>query len=247
MKNKVDAIFLILICGIFLIVVNIYNFKTEKFSAPDEFGHFEYIRFLNNNHHFPTLTNKTSFWEAHQPPLYYLFLSPIDLALKNRISIDNEVRLLRFVSSFFGVLSIIFAFLTAKLLFKGKRTVYYSLTLAFSFWPMFLFISGVLNNDSLANLLGIAMIYCLVKYNKGKYNTNLQIDANQRICKSDELQCSRIDLLICGMIAGLAFLTKLTLYPVAIFFLIIIFWKSRHEWRNFLKFTLSPALIICFV
>jgi len=229
MKNKVDAIFLILICGIFLIVANIYNFKTEKFAAPDEFGHFEYIRFLNNNHHFPTLTNKTSFWEAHQPPLYYLFLSPIDLVLKNQISIDNEVKLLRFCSSFLGILSIIFVFLTAKLLFKGKRTIYYSLTLAYSFWPMFLFISGVLNNDALANLLGIMMIYLLVLISRMPLAAN-----NNKL------------LLIYGVIAGMAFLTKLTLYPVIIFFLMIIFWKNRQNFRNFLKLTLSPAVIICF-
>jgi len=53
-------------------------------------------------------------------------------------------------------------------------------------------------------------------------------------------------LLIYGVIAGMAFLTKLTLYPVIIFFLMIIFWKNRQNFRNFLKLTLSPAVIICF-
>ncbi|MFA6296328.1 MAG: DUF2142 domain-containing protein [Patescibacteria group bacterium] len=261
MKNKVDAIFLILMCGIFLIVANIYNFKTEKFSAPDEFSHFEYIRFLNNNHHFPALTNKTSFWEAHQPPLYYLFLSPIDLVLKNKILIDSEIKILRFFSSLLGVLTVIFAFLTAKLLFNPpssclrfgygrqacgttadkERIIYYSLTLAFCFWPMFLFISGVLNNDVLANLLGVMMLYFVVKH-----NTNIRIYANDTNMRIGELRFFNLDLFVCGVIAGLAFLTKLTLYPFAMLFLIIIFWKNRNNWKDYLKFTLSPALIVCF-
>lgn len=235
MRDKKDIIFLILACLIFLIAANVYNLKTDVFGAPDEFSHFEYIRYLNLNYHLPVYIDKITFWEAHQPPFYYLLLSPIDLILKNKITISSEVRLLRFCSSLLSVLTIMFAFFIAKTLFKNERLIYYSITLLFAFWPMFLFISGVLNNDNLVNLLGVVMLYLLVKY-----NTNAGT-------KSADIRITNADLLICGMIAGLAILTKMTLYPAALFFLAFIFWNNRYNLKNYFRFCLLPAAIILLI
>ena len=224
MKNKKDIVFLIVVCLLFLIIAGVYNFKTESFGGPDEFGHFEYVRYLSENHHFPAYKDKITFWEAHQPPLYYMSLAPVDMILKNRVSIDWQVRILRICSSLMGVLAIIFCFFGARLVFPKSRVLTYSAVLAFTFWPMFLFINGILNNDVLACLLGTVMLYFLIRlFLKG---------------------LSRFGLLICGVVVVLALLTKLVLYPVVIFFLAVLLIRNFKKWKDVLLCSFLPALIL---
>jgi glycosyltransferase involved in cell wall biosynthesis len=49
-----------------------YNIVTPPWQFPDEFGHHDYIHFVQFHHRLPSYQFPTDSWEYHQPPLYYI-------------------------------------------------------------------------------------------------------------------------------------------------------------------------------
>lgn len=62
------------ILAAFLLLGAIYLWVTPPFEAPDEYGHYAYVRYLAQERRLPPLVISDNEWEQgqmHQPPLYY--------------------------------------------------------------------------------------------------------------------------------------------------------------------------------
>lgn len=160
-------------------------------------------------------------FEAHQPPIYYLILATAIRAWD--LSIDDPVLLpadddadtwvykhvpedtsdmarvapLRMLSVVMGAVTIVCVFLLAVLLFEvpGQRL---ATAATVGFLPKFVFLSGSINNDTLATMLSSLAIV-------------LMAAALFKIHRRSPTLC-----MLTGLILGLGVVTKLTVLPLAV-------------------------------
>lgn len=141
---------------------------TPIFYAPDEQSHFNYVKYLAENHSLPVQASRTNAptndWEYYQPPLYYLALAPF-YVLADRLFHREAVtvRILRLFSVLFFCLVVWFAFgflrgLNITDLFT-KTFVISMLSLL----PTYTFLSSVMNNDNLLIAIGSGVLYLIVR------------------------------------------------------------------------------------
>ena len=109
--------------------------------------------------------------KTKRPPLYYISGS-IVLKIFNTDNLLLKHYLMRLFSLFLSLFTILFAYLAARTVFDNN--CYYSFTAAcfVAFLPQFLIMSGTINSDSLANMIGAASIYTFLfslKHSKNYY------------------------------------------------------------------------------
>jgi hypothetical protein len=185
--------------------------------------------------------------ELHQPPLYYLLLAgfqrlagdparnvklpPLSIPLlkggvyaHHPAAQNRFVHLLRLPSVFFGLLTIWFTFLAARLVCRDRWTPVLAAAIV-AFLPRFVFVSASVTNDNLVNPLGAALAYCAVRF-----------------CISPTRRWAAA----VGTILGLLTITKLSALPVAAVLLPLAIaskgWIRRLE---ILAITASTALLVC--
>lgn len=160
-----------------------WNLLTPIYEGSDEPDHVALAVMVLTKHVLPALPN--SLLEGHQPPLYYLlgalvlaithlplppaavgaghgvahFLHPETCALCGGVL---TVRALRFLSTALVTASLVPVALTLRLLFGWPRAV--AGTALVAFIPQFGFYAGLVNNDSLAVLLGCTLTYLAVRH-----------------------------------------------------------------------------------
>jgi len=208
---------------------------TPTFYAPDEQSHFNYIKYLYQNHKFPVQTkiikrdNTKHNWEYYQPPLYYLTTVPIYAASESPSYLisgksDNahlQVIAMRFFSIILWIINVAFIF---KILDNLQiesilfRTVVLSVVCLL---PTYIFLSSVINNDNLMITFGGAILFTLTR------------------------EISYRNSLLTGVLLGLALLTK-TNAVISLFFAGIVFLIHLH--RKDLSFSLvSRHCILIFL
>ncbi len=167
-RQNIIIIFTILLIS-FVIISVIYSAKTSSCQRPDEFGHFSYIKYLQKFDSMPHYTSPYSFWEAHQPPLYYI-LSQIPLIFYSSYSIETQLISIRIFNIIFAIFNILllyrlFIMIGKKIQFSETKQQLFALigTIIAAFWPMYLYIASGVNNDNLANMLGTLTILLLLK------------------------------------------------------------------------------------
>ena len=181
---------LYLIAATFVALSLAWNFVTPIFEAPDETDHLQYILFVAKQGRPPDLWTDvpTSGTASFESPLYYLitgwivrlsgidtpFVHPVrnpDFSFERPGSDSNYflrtpihydyVHFIRFFSSLFGAVVVLCTYLAATLLGLDRKIVLFS-TAATAFLPQFTFISGVINNDTLAAALAsVGIVYLL--------------------------------------------------------------------------------------
>ncbi len=127
---------------------------------------FGYARFPFDPQH-PPRSFKEIIWPADpywlfHPPLYYL-LGAFSLALVGSSDVDVQLYVVRLMSVVLGTLVVLVAFLTAKQLFPSDYFLIVGIPAFIVFLPMHTFITSVVNNDNLAELLVSLFIMVLVK------------------------------------------------------------------------------------
>ena len=160
------------------------------------------------------------------------------------------VSLVRFMSVLMGAGTIYFTYRIARTVAPQMPAVYLGAMALNAFLPMFLFISGAVNNDNLAMLLASAGLFLLIAIIRSADTEPVSLwDVNQNR-----------RWLIFGVIAGLAALTKqgaLALLPLGWGTMFVSEWQSRHRpgqlrdlflifLRSLLRYlwVLLPALLI---
>ncbi len=245
-----DRFFLSTILLVYFAVGGLYAVYTPSWQAPDEPAHYNYVQQLANgrlpvmtsgdyNEAYknevigakfdPAYTLETAFtYEDWQPPLYYLLLTPVFWLT------GGSLLVLRLTSLFLGAGVVLFAYLIAKQVFAAKAqgfSVWLALGTAVfvAFLPQHLAIMASVSNDALAELLIAAMMFVLLQLGEQKEVGNGRF-------------------LLLGVLLGLGFLTKGTVYPLAILIALFLFLRSpftiHHSPFTIFSLVFTPALLL---
>jgi 4-amino-4-deoxy-L-arabinose transferase-like glycosyltransferase len=217
------------ILALYLVLGLLYAVYTPAWQAPDEPAHYNYVRFLAEQHRFPVLKlgdypaayleaiKAARFpasmpidpirYEFHQPPLYYLLAVPF-------FWIGGGALLpLRLLSVAIGALLLLVICWTVRELAPNRPGLALGTTVLVAFLPMHLAMTAAANNDSLAELLLAISLLLLVRYLKGASVTcdpNTQGPADPGAAR----RSARRLLFLLGVTTGLGFLTKTSDYIV---------------------------------
>jgi 4-amino-4-deoxy-L-arabinose transferase-like glycosyltransferase len=101
-------------------------------------------------------------YTANHPPLYYLVMTPL-YWLSDGASIEARLYLLRLAAIPFGLLTVLFAYLTARTLFPRDRFLAMTVPAFVAFQPQISYEGAMLNNDVLAITFTSAVVYLLAR------------------------------------------------------------------------------------
>ncbi len=213
---------------VYFLIGSLYAVLTPAWQAPDEPAHYNVVRQLANGrlpvmeasdydqaylttaieHAFPpTYPIEPISYEDWQPPLYYLMQTPIYLLT------NGDLIAMRLFSLFIGAGVVVMGTLTARRLFGDERLVW-ATAVFITLIPQHLAIMASVNNDSLAELIIALLLWFLVGL----------VDKKRPFAVSEWI--------IVGILLGLGFLTKGTVYTMGFIILgtlVYRFWDARRE------------------
>lgn len=215
-------------------IASLFAIFTPLWQTPDEPAHYNYVRDLAEGS-FPVMQQgdydqayfseviSSRFapqydiapfrYESYQPPLFYLMQTPIYWLS------GGSLIALRLFSVLLSSITLIVVYMVAWHVFTGRA--YLALTAAgfWAFLPQNVSIMSSVNNDVLAALWIALMLWLLVTYRPTAVITHAEHAQN---------------LLLLGLILGLAFLTKVTAYLMApVIFLVLFYhyiWRPERRW-----------------
>ncbi len=188
----------------------LFAWQTPPWQAPDEPAHYNYVRHLAEGLGLPEL--KPGDWDAayldflkasrfppgsditpiryefHQPPLYYLLLTPVYLTT------GGSLLALRLASLAIGALAIIAVYLVGRLVFPAEPEVALAAAGIAGTLPQHVAVLASVNNDALAGAVAAALVAWGLAGLTGKP--------------------SRTWAAVGGLLAGIGLLTKTTVYPL---------------------------------
>ncbi len=202
---------LFLISGLYLILAWSFARQTPPWQVPDEPAHYNYIRFIATVGRLPVLRLgdydqeylsaivSRGFppelpidplrYEFHQPPLYYLLAAPLFVLF------GGQLFPLRLFSALLGLLQVLLAFAAARRLFPEQPAWALGVAAIFAFLPQHVAMNSGVNNDALAEVLILGLWVQLAKELRGHRPRTAWIG---------------------GLLLGAGFLTKTTVYPMAL-------------------------------
>lgn len=158
---------LIFLATAWFVIASLYLIRTPfDYRAHDARGHIHYTRIVTQEHRIP---KPYEGWETFQPPVYYLINSvifPNTLKNSNFLIHVNAVRLISVVYGFITILLIAALLSEIKIgLVEKLQVLFFTVTT-----PKFVFLFSTYNNDSLATLLSILVIFLCYKLYKSWSN-----------------------------------------------------------------------------
>jgi 4-amino-4-deoxy-L-arabinose transferase-like glycosyltransferase len=158
-----------------------YVFLTPIFYAPDEQSHFNYIKYLAENHALPIqagpMGQSDNEWEYFQPPLYYLTLVPLYRVVE-AVSHGpaTAVVALRLCSVLLSLLNVRLGLILLKRLEVKDEFVWLSIMTLACLLPTYTFVSSAINNDNLMIPMG-TVVLCLMARRQKSLQTSLVLGA----------------------------------------------------------------------
>ncbi|MGB3715019.1 MAG: glycosyltransferase family 39 protein [Candidatus Promineifilaceae bacterium] len=241
-------IYLYLLLLAFVIVGSLYAALTPDWQAPDEPAHYNYIRQLaagnlpvlepgDYDQEYQSLVISSQFnkqysvesfeYQDYQPPLYYLIQTPIYLLF------NDALLPLRLVSLLIGLGVITLTYFIVLILFPDRLWLALMAAAFVAFIPQHTAMLAAVNNDSLAELLIAAILLVTI---------SLLLSGRET---SWERQRRR--LIILGILLGLGFLTKVSVYimaPLTTVFLLWLFWGRWRALRRSALLVFGPAIAL---
>ncbi len=227
----------------YLVLGFLYASLTPPWQTPDEPAHYNYVRYIVENRALPELTpgcydeaylnrlKSQKFppnlsiasicYEHYQPPLYYVLAAPI-FAFSG-----GNLLALRLFSVILGAISLIFVYKTICL-FLPQPALALGTVAFVAFIPMHLTMLAAVNNDGLAELLFIVLVYLSLRW------------------LLHERQIKKPFPFIGGVMLGLILITKVTTYISLLLVALILLLGDRSIpglFKNGLRAYL-PAFII---
>jgi hypothetical protein len=226
---------LTLIVAAYLVIAALYAVRTPLWQTPDEPAHYNYIRQIAEAGCCPVIRvgdwdnayleqikaarfSEASIgdrlgtiqYEDHQPPLYYIIVSPLFIAS------NGDPIILRLFSVALGAGTIIVAWGVLRLLVPSRP--YIALTAAgfIAFLPQHVAMMASINNDSLAELIIALILFGCVGYLGNG-------DRDSRIVRVLSHP------LTLGLLYGVGLLTKLTVYPLAAVIGLTVLLRARND------------------
>ncbi len=222
--------FMLLIVCEYLVLAWGFATRTPPWQVPDEPAHYNYIRFIATTGRLPVLQpgdydqNYLSEivsrgfppelpidplrYEFHQPPLYYLLMTPIFLLS------GGDLLSLRLFSAILGLLQILLAFIAVSRLFPERPAWALGTAAVFAFLPQHLAMNTGVNNDALAEVLILGMWVWIAHELRGHPHRRAWIG---------------------GLLLGAGFLTKTTVYPMALVLLAAVLARDAAAGRPWLE------------
>ena len=255
LSDRLTYSILAAITAAFVGIGALYAINTPAWQSPDEPAHYNYIAQIADHgccpviqsgdwnaatldtlkaEQFPEGANLAPIqYEDHQPPLYYLLATPIFEAT------NGNLVALRLVSVFFGAGMILAAYWAVARMFPRRKTLALAAAAFAAFVPQHVAMMASVNNDGLAELLlGLAVVVSVTYLGNPTFiNHDGQKEA---LSISSRPHASAL-----GGLAGLAFLTKLTVYlpaALAVAVAIIVRWRQeKHPTRWLIEQTAWAA------
>ena len=218
-----------------------YALLTPAWQAPDEPAHFNniahiattgrlprlqpgdydqaYLEKLKAERFPPELSIAPVRYEGHQPPLYYLLMTPV-LWLLSGAGVAVQVGALRLANVMIGALVIVFIWLSARRLFPKRPRIALLAAGFVAFLPMHIAMSASINNDALAELFIAAVMLRLLAALQQEETTPGQ-------------------WALTGLLIGLGLLTKFQAYILIPLAGVVWLWQLWRAWRGH---RLSPRL-----
>ncbi len=233
------AFLFLILCG-YAIAAWGFATRTPPWQTPDEPAHYNYIRFIATTGRLPILQpgdydqNYLSRivsrgfppelsidplrYEFHQPPLYYLLMTPIFLLSR------GNLLSLRLFSAALGLLQVLLAFAAVRWLFPEQHAWALGVAAVFAFLPQHVAMTSSVNNDALAETLILGLWVWIARELRG---------------------CPPRRPWIGGLLLGAGFLTKTTVYPMALVIITALLARSAsegHPWPERVR-RLAPSLL----
>ncbi|USN53645.1 MAG: hypothetical protein H6760_00535 [Candidatus Nomurabacteria bacterium] len=215
----------ILTCLFFLFGVG-FAIQTSTFNAPDERGHYLYVQYVHETGLLPVLSADSPNKEAHQPPLYYWLSQPV-FSLTQHWSERAQVLALRFWSLILSSGVVLLTYAAIRRLLPTRRLLAYLATVFVALNPQFLFMSSVINNDALTNLLGAAWVFAIVF-----------LFTRQSVLLKKSTNVWMV------LLAAAMFLTKASLWPLVALLGLVHFFRVPISERKRVALYWIPALLI---
>ncbi len=221
----------------YLLAGSLYALRTPPWQTPDEPAHYNYIRqtaetgalpviemgdwdqdylsALTSSRFDPALLDDlaTVQYEDHQPPLYYLLMTPL-YALSG-----GDLYVMRLASLLIGTLIVLAAYGVGLVMFPQRAQIGLGAAAFVAFLPQHLAILASVNNDSLGWALAALILWASVAYLRGAL---------------------RVRPWMLGLLIGVALATKATAYlmaGVAFLALLLRWWLDGrpNTWRGLLR------------
>lgn len=160
-------------------------------------------------------------YTANHPPLYYLLVAPVYM-LTEGSSPETQLYALRLAAIPFGLLTVLFAYLTTRRLFPRERFLAITVPTLVAFQPQIAYEAAMLNNDIVAIATTSACLYLVVVGLQNRFTVGL---------------CAWL-----GLALGLAVLTKTT--AVIVMPVIAIAMVLRLGWKNLVEWLPKGGLIV---
>ena len=237
---------------LYLAVGALYAIYTPDWQTPDEPAHYNYVRQLADgrfpimqpgdyDQEFimrvvfagppfpPEVSLEPMSYEDWQPPLYYLLQTPAFWLSGGSLTV------MRLVSLLLGAGVVAFAYGLAWRLFRAR---WLALTTAVfvAFLPQHLAIMASANNDALAELIIAAILFVLVGW----------VETGDRRLETEESPVSSLQspkpLVLLGLLLGLGYLTKGTVYPLTAVVGLAIVWRYWRRWGKLVRAGLLTAV-----
>jgi|LSQX01.1.fsa_nt_gb hypothetical protein len=179
-KLAVENLPFIILLVIFIVTSSLIAINLREGIAPDEAAHFAFAKYFSTTFGLPKDTPETVAigWQIqHNPFLYHWITGRVIQILRIVRPMAGDRSLLvvlRLLSSLMSAGSLIFLFLTSKLLIKNKWLQLMPVFLLIN-TLMFVFLSGAVSYDNLANLFSFAAIYFFTCAFRGKNFTRNSI------------------------------------------------------------------------
>lgn len=224
-STAITKAFSVGILAAYLLTGALFAINTPAWQAPDEPAHYNYIRQiardgccprieagdwqseyqqqLTSARFVPQLLDRLDSiqYEDHHPPLYYLLAS---IAFKLS---DGSLTVLRLLSVALGAATVILSYLISRRVFPSRPQIALGVMTLVAFLPQHLAMMSAVNNDALAEVIvGLGLLW-IIRYLRG-----------------DDIPAWQL-----GVIAGLAFLTKITIYFLALLLPLAIWLKWRRN------------------
>lgn len=228
-----------------------YAVETPKWQVPDEPAHYNYILYIVDNCRFPVLQmgdyphqyleeiKAAGFpphmsvaplrYESHQPPLYYLLAAALYTAT-GFLGFEGQFLILRLLSVVLGCLLLLVAYAVVKEIFPDEEFLALTTTSLIATVPMHIAMSAAINNDTLAELILVLILWLCVK--------SLKAGLTQR------------QVLLLGFLLALALLTKTTIYALTVLSIVLALGvrarvDGMREFIRQLGFISGLALLSC--
>ena len=225
-------ILLIPIILIYLLIGVLFVFYTPAWQAPDEPAHYNYIRQLAAGRlpvieagdydqdylmevvfisaFAPQYSLESIEYEDWQPPLYYLLQTP------NYLVSGGSLTAMRLFSLVLGSGVVILAYALVYRLAPEEQWLALTTAVFVAFLPQHMAMISSANNDALAELLLAAILFMLVV-----------------IGQSERFRTR--DYIVLGVLLGLGYLTKGTVYPISGTVGLLLIWHLWREWGQLIK------------